>query len=344
MGYPRVSLIWVNYNSGSFLEIAKESLLALAELDYPSYEVIVVDNGSNDASREYVREIAEKYRFKFIGLARNLGFTGGNNVGFRARDKEAKYVVLINNDAIVYKDSLRELVEFIENERAVGAAQGIILSSDNTVDSAGVIMDEVLASHLLYRYKSPGMINRPLAVTYTSGAYSIYRVSSLLDVWHGMEKIFFDFGFGYFDDNLLGLQMWNHGWKCRVYPVKVGIHKASLSFGRASSLRAYLSLRNTLLLNEITNSRYKSVIPIFAFRDAFPRAFSSKDKFYEVIAYAIKDYKRLKPFLVGYRLDIYKAPIMKIEPWNLIKFLGLRRRVTHKIDEELSLFFKDTKK
>jgi Predicted glycosyltransferases len=106
MGYPRVSLIWVNYNSGSFLEIAKESLLALAELDYPSYEVIVVDNGSNDASREYVREIAEKYRFKFIGLARNLGFTGGNNVGFRARDKEAKYVVLINNDAIVYKDSL----------------------------------------------------------------------------------------------------------------------------------------------------------------------------------------------------------------------------------------------
>jgi GT2 family glycosyltransferase len=179
MGYPRVSLIWVNYNSGRFLEIAKESLLALAELDYPSYEVIVVDNGSNDASRDYVREIAEKYRFKFIGLEQNLGFTGGNNVGFRARDKEAKYVVLINNDAIVYKDSLRELVEFIENERAVGAAQGIILSSDNTVDSAGVIMDEVLDSHPLYRYKSPGMINRPLAVTYTSGAYSIYRVSSL---------------------------------------------------------------------------------------------------------------------------------------------------------------------
>jgi GT2 family glycosyltransferase len=342
MGFPLVSIIWVNYNSSKFIEVIIDSLESIANLDYPRYETIVVDNGSTDGSFTVVKNISNKYNFKLVKLHRNLGFTGGNNMGFKARNKESKYVALINNDAIVFKDSLRELVEFMENEEAVGAAQGIILSSEGVIDSAGVMMDEVLASHPLYRYKSPGMIKRPLAVTYTSGAYSIYRVTSLLDVWDGMEKIFFDFGFGYFDDNVLGLQMWNHGWKCRVYPVNVGVHKSSLSFGRASSLRAYLSLRNTLLLNEITNSRYKSVIPLFALRDAFPRAFRSKDKFYGCIAYAIRDYERLKPFLVGYRLDIYRAPVVKIEPWNLIKFLGLRRKVTHKIDEELSLLFKDT--
>ena len=40
---PKVSIIWLNYNSMRFIEIVKESLLALGDLNYDNYEVIIVD-------------------------------------------------------------------------------------------------------------------------------------------------------------------------------------------------------------------------------------------------------------------------------------------------------------
>ena len=49
-----------------------------------------------------------------IRLEKNLGFTGGNNIGFKARDRDSKYVVLLNNDAIPLQDSLKVMVEHME--------------------------------------------------------------------------------------------------------------------------------------------------------------------------------------------------------------------------------------
>jgi glycosyltransferase involved in cell wall biosynthesis len=57
---PKVSIIWLNYNSWSNIDIVKFSLESCLNLDYPNYEVIVVDNGSTDGSFETVKEIAEK--------------------------------------------------------------------------------------------------------------------------------------------------------------------------------------------------------------------------------------------------------------------------------------------
>jgi len=60
-------------------------------------------------------------------LNKNLGFAGGNNVGFMARDRESKYVLLLNNDAILFQEGLKMLVEYAENYSNVVGLQGVVL-------------------------------------------------------------------------------------------------------------------------------------------------------------------------------------------------------------------------
>ena len=94
MVWANVSIIWLNRNSSRIMPTVLESLESIADLDYPGdrYELIVVDNGSTDGSFERIKGFLEKktsLRKKVIRLDRNLGFTGGNNVGFAARDRES---------------------------------------------------------------------------------------------------------------------------------------------------------------------------------------------------------------------------------------------------------------
>ena len=132
MVYPKVSIIWLNYNSMKILPLVLQSLESIASVDYPSdrFGLIVVDNGSTDGSFERVREFVERrsgLRTKIIKLDRNLGFTGGNNIGFMARDRESKYVLLLNNDAVLMQHGLKTLVEYAENFERLGGLQGVIL-------------------------------------------------------------------------------------------------------------------------------------------------------------------------------------------------------------------------
>ena len=53
--YPKVSVLWLNYNSMHVIETTKKSLESLVSLDYPNFEVILVDNGSTDGSRETLK-------------------------------------------------------------------------------------------------------------------------------------------------------------------------------------------------------------------------------------------------------------------------------------------------
>jgi glycosyltransferase involved in cell wall biosynthesis len=57
---PPLSIIWVNYNSMSIMDIALRSLKSILELEYPDYEVIVVDNASNDGSFEKIRDLVKR--------------------------------------------------------------------------------------------------------------------------------------------------------------------------------------------------------------------------------------------------------------------------------------------
>jgi len=58
--YPPVSILWLNYNSFPFINIVLESLQGIQNLDYPNYELIIVDNGSTDGSLKIIKMLLQK--------------------------------------------------------------------------------------------------------------------------------------------------------------------------------------------------------------------------------------------------------------------------------------------
>ena len=234
MGYPMVSIIWVNYNSSKFIDVVLESLHGIINLDYPSYELIVVDNGSTDGSFEIIKNFLEKksnLRKKIISLERNIGFTGGSNVGYRAKDPDSKYVILLNNDAIPYSSSLRYLVEFMEVNPDLGAAQGVILTLNGKfVDTAGGFMSELLTSHHLFKGHVAKALKKPVYITYADGSYSIYRIEAVKKAVGSDDRLFNDYIFAYYEDSILCLKIWNIGYKIMSIPIITARHRSCLLY------------------------------------------------------------------------------------------------------------------
>ena len=335
MSWPKISMIWLNYNSERNIDIVVESLSSLFDVDYPRYEIIIVDNGSTDRSPHIINKwlnknkSASKSRYKFIRLTTNRGFTGGNNVGFRFRDKDSKYISLVNNDFIINKDSLRRLIEIFEQHDWIGGMQGIIARWDGRiVANMGLLVDELLLAHAIYAGYPVTSVSKPRVCTFVSGAFSIYRVDYILDVMGG-DRIFDDIMFAYFDDMILGMRMWSHNYAMVGVPVFSGRHYSSLSFGRCSPFQIYLISRASFVMGSILKKyRYKDLSPLIRILHHLNKCnklnlnYKMMDYIYSI--YKAYQFKRRIMKCLNNIVDFSKVPIMK---YNYLKRLFYNRLI-----------------
>jgi GT2 family glycosyltransferase len=124
---PRVHIVVVNWHGW------RDTLTCLGsvkKLDYPQYEVVIVDNGSGDGSVSRIRSAYPD--IVLLETGRNLGFAGGNNVGIRyALSVGADYLWLLNNDTVVDPGSLDAMVTVAEADRAIGAVGAVLYDMSN---------------------------------------------------------------------------------------------------------------------------------------------------------------------------------------------------------------------
>jgi hypothetical protein len=124
--YPKVNIVVLNYNGKDCL---KKCLTSLFSVDYPNFEVVVVDNNSQDGSLEMARLAFS--RATFIKNEQNLGFSAGNNVGIKySLEKMADFVLLLNNDTVVKKDFLKQLIKSAKVNTMAGIFSPLIFSGD----------------------------------------------------------------------------------------------------------------------------------------------------------------------------------------------------------------------
>jgi GT2 family glycosyltransferase len=113
---PLVYVVVLNWNSR---DDVIECVGSLINIDYPRYELLVVDNGSSDGSVESLK--AEFPALQIIVNETNLGACEGRNVGIRyALEKGADYVALLDNDTVVDQNLLTELVKAGEADPQAG--------------------------------------------------------------------------------------------------------------------------------------------------------------------------------------------------------------------------------
>ncbi|MDX9913467.1 MAG: glycosyltransferase family 2 protein [Candidatus Moranbacteria bacterium] len=128
MNYPKVFIVILNYNGKAVL---KNTLESVYKLNYPNYEVVVVDNNSVDGSFEEARISFGK--FNFIKNNQNVGFAAGNNVAIKwALEKMADYILLLNNDALIEKDALTNLIKAAQKNDKIGILSPVIYKGNSS--------------------------------------------------------------------------------------------------------------------------------------------------------------------------------------------------------------------
>jgi GT2 family glycosyltransferase len=143
---PLVLIVVVNWN-GAAQTLA--SVASLAQMNYPNWRVLLIDNGSTDGSLEVLKPLASE-QIEVVGVGTNTGYTGGCNLGLqRALEIGADYVWLLNSDATTEANTLSSLVALAESNEQVGLVSPLIASPGTPpeVVIAGAIWDKKSAEH-----------------------------------------------------------------------------------------------------------------------------------------------------------------------------------------------------
>jgi len=225
---PLVTVVIVNFNG---MEVLPPCLEAVLGQDYPRFEVIVVDNGSSDGSDAIVQE-----RFPAVRLIRspvNLGFAGGNNLGFA--EARGHYVALLNNDTVPEHDWLSRLTAGLEQ-------RGLALAASQ------VVTDGVPAKE----YEMNGTLNYlgyNLPQEFTDLETVFYCSAAALLIKRGAVDVLFPGEFFLYQEDV------HLSWRLRLQGKTLGMvpesrvnHRGSFSAGRVAHPRiAYFQERNRLL-------------------------------------------------------------------------------------------------
>lgn len=117
MKTPKVSVILTSFNNGKYLGEAIESILAQ---EFEDYELILVDDGSEDDSVEIIKAHAKRdSRIRSLFLDCNTGASGARNRGFDVADGE--YIAYMDSDDVSLPTRLKKQVDFLERNAEVGA-------------------------------------------------------------------------------------------------------------------------------------------------------------------------------------------------------------------------------
>ncbi len=250
--YPEVAVVILNYNGKKYLTDFLPSVLAS---DYPNLRVVVADNGSTDNSLEF---LDQQYgnQIEILDLKKNYGFAGGYNQALR--EVHSPYYVLLNSDVEVTKNWMRPIIEMMELNPKIGAAQPKILAyHDKTTfehaGAAGGWMDNwglpFCRGRILTNCETDnGQYDTPQEIFWATGAAMFIKG----DLYHDLGGL--DAGyFAHMEEIDLCWRLKRAGYKVMVYPESTVYHVGGGTLQYQSPRKTYLNHRNsltTLLKNE----------------------------------------------------------------------------------------------
>lgn len=221
----RSAVIVLSWNAA---EAALACLSSLAALSPGPDQTVVVDNGSSDGSAE--RIAAAFPAVTLIRNQRNLGFSGGMNVGIRAllaQGQPPEAIILLNQDTLVDPGWLSALADALAEDEAIGAVGCKIRYPDGGLQHAGVVLEwpRAVVRHIGWDAAEPGQHDVPADREYVTAAAIALRSAAL-------ERVgLLDEGYApaYFEDIDLCWRLRRAGYRLRYEPRAGLSHQESLS-------------------------------------------------------------------------------------------------------------------
>ena len=219
----RISVIMPAYNAERFLGEAIESVLAQS---WPEFELIVLDDGSRDSTREIAASYAQRDARVRIEWHENMGVAPTLNRGLDLAASE--WVVLMHADDVMMPNRIERQLAFVAEhpELAVASswvkhinAEGRIIAKGNSPLVTHEAVQELYAANELVGFSHPAAILRKAAVQAVGGYRQRFRVNEDIDLWNRLLE---------------------HGYKILVQPeylLNYRIHAGSASIAQARSIR-----------------------------------------------------------------------------------------------------------
>jgi len=234
----KISIVIPNFNGSKFLPVC---LASIAGQSWTEFEVIVVDNGSTDNSREICRHFSKT---KFIELEKNFGFSVAVNIGIK--DSTGEIIFLLNNDTELDVDCLRSIIEFFEShsQADIMAAKMIFFNNRELINDVGDIFSIYGIAHQRGKgEKNCGQYDKSKRVFGACAGAAAYKK----EVFAGVGYLDEDF-FAYLEDidwsfraNLSGKQCW-YNPEAIVYHVDGGTSSGIKDFS------FFLNYRNAIFV------------------------------------------------------------------------------------------------
>lgn len=225
----KLSIIIVNLNTVDLTEGCIKSIYK-HKIDFP-FEVLVTDNGSNDGSVEMLKRYDKLYKnFTAIFNSNNTGYAKANNQGIRK--SKGEYILLLNSDTVVYKNSLNNLVEFAYKTPDSGVVGSKLLNLDGSLQMScfnfptitNAIKEYFLAQKGLFDKFAPTS-KKPTTVDAVVGAVFLITPEAKKRVGILDERYF-----AYFEDIDYCRQTWKKGLKVYYLPESVITHYHGATF------------------------------------------------------------------------------------------------------------------
>ena len=128
---PEISIVIVSWNTRDLLRACLKSIYAT--MDEIAFEVIVVDNASEDGSAEMVE--SEFPEATLIRSESNLGFAAGCNLGLRKAT--GRFLMILNSDAELTAGAVSRMLDFMERRPDAGLVGPKLVSPDGTLQING---------------------------------------------------------------------------------------------------------------------------------------------------------------------------------------------------------------
>ncbi len=257
----KIFIIILNWNGG---KDTIECLNSVLNIDYDNFQIILVDNGSNDGIVDYVKN--EFPSIIVLEANENLGFVEGNNVGIRyALADNTDYIFLLNNDTIVSQNILNELLVVIKKSKDIAVVTPKILNyyDKDVIESVGGILSLNYSKNIAIGYgqKDNGQYDHDKEVNFVSGCAFFARADIFKKVGLFDKKYF-----AYYEDMDICWKLVKQGYKLYyAYKAKVW-HKVSAATGGYKSPNAiYWSTRNRFIFVKSCGSKRNIVFFIIYF-------------------------------------------------------------------------------
>lgn len=231
---PWVTVIIVNFNGGSLIQDAVDSLAGQTD---PDFEVLIVDNASTDGSADRLR--LPDHRFRLIRSGANLGFAAGNNLA--AWQARGQWIATCNPDVRAspqWLATLRQATSRYPQVTLFGSTQ--LSETPGRVDGFGDCLSVVgIPWRGGYGHSTAALPDRDLPVFAPCAAAALYHLETFRTLG-GFDETFFC----YVEDVDLGLRFRLHGQRCLQIRAAEVTHLGSAITGAGSRFTVYHSYRN----------------------------------------------------------------------------------------------------